>query len=130
MQPENVFRLVHPVPEPGVPGEEGAALSAAELLATIERREFQTGRDYDPDYLGTFIRRRARQLGTALVLSTDASGRFESPERRAGLLKELRQRFDLGIFFQRRGDDAMPPWARQMQDTLLHAFGPVFDISP
>lgn len=129
-QPENVFRLVHPVPEPGVPGEEGAALSAAELLATIERREFQTGRDYDPDYLGTFIRRRARQLGTALVLSTDAAGRFESPERRAGLLKELRQRFDLGIFFQRRGEDAMPPWARQMQDTLLHAFGPVFDISP
>ena len=129
-QPENVFRLVHPVPEFGVPGEEGAALSAAELLATIERREFQTGRDYDPDYLGAFIRRRARQLGAALVVSTDAAGRFESPERRAALLKELRQRFDLRIFFQRLGDDAMPPWARQMQDTLLHAFGPVFDISP
>ena len=129
-QPENVFRLVHPVPEPGVRGEEGAALSAAELLATIERREFQTGQDYDPHYLRTFIRRRASRLGAALVVSTDAAGRFESPERRAGLLNELREQFDLRAFFQRRGDDAMPPWARQMQDSLLHAFGPVFDISP
>lgn len=129
-QPENVFRLVHPVPEPGVRGEEGAALSAAELLATIERREFQTGQDYDPDYLRTFIRRRASRLGTSLVVSTDAAGRFESPERRAGLLNELREQFDLRTFFQRRGDDAMPPWARQMQDSLLHALGPVFDISP
>ncbi|MCM8611922.1 DUF4062 domain-containing protein [Accumulibacter sp.] len=128
-QPENVFRLVHPVPEPGVAGEEGAALSAAELLATIERREFQTGQDYDPDYLRAFIRRRASGLGTALVVSTDAAGRFESAERRAELLKDLREQFDLRTFFQRRGEDAMPPWARQMQDSLLHALGPVLDIS-
>ena len=128
-QPENVFRLVHPVPEPGVRGEEGAALSAAELLATIERREFQAGQDYDPDYLRTFVRRRASKLGTALVVSTDAAGRFESAERRAELLKDLREHFDLRTFFQRRGEDAMPPWARQMQDSLLHALGPVLDIS-
>jgi hypothetical protein len=128
-QPENVFRLVHPVPEPGVAGEEGVALSAAELLATIERREFQTGQDYDPDYLRAFIRRRASKLGTALVVSTDAAGRFESAERRAELLKDLREHFDLRTFFQRRGEDAMPPWARQMQDSLLHALGPVLDIS-
>jgi len=129
-QPENVFRLVHPVPEPGVWGEEGAELSAAELLAAIERCEFQNGQDYDPDYLRTFIRRRASRLGAALVVSTDAAGRFESPERRAGLVKELREQFDLRTFFQRRGDDAMPLWARQMQDSLLHALGPIFDISP
>ena len=128
-QPENVFRLVHPVPEPGVPGEEGAALSAAELLATIERRELQTGQEYDPDYLRTFIRRRARKLGAALVVSTDAAGRFESAEKRAELLKDLQEQFELRTFFQQRADDAMPHWARQMQDSLLHALGPIFDIS-
>jgi len=129
-QPENVFRLVHPVPEPGVPGEEGAALSAAELMATIDRGELQTGQEYDPDYLRTFIQRRARKLGAALVVSTDAAGRFESAERRAGLLKDLQNQFDLRTFFQQRADDAMPLWARQMQDSLLHALGPIFDISP
>ncbi len=128
-QPENVFRLVHPVPEPGVPGEEGAALSAAELLATIERRELQTGQEYDPDYLRTFIRRRARKLGAALVVSTDAAGCFESAEKRAELLKDLQEQFELRTFFQQRADDAMPLWARQMQDSLLHALGPIFDFS-
>ncbi len=128
-QPENVFRLVHPVPEPGVPGEEGAALSAAELLATIERRELQLGQEYDPDYLRTFIRRRARKLGTSLVVSTDAEGRFQSAERRAALLKDLQNQFDLRTFFQQRTDDAMPLWAKQMQDSLLHALGPILDIS-
>ncbi|KFB74688.1 DUF4062 domain-containing protein [Candidatus Accumulibacter cognatus] len=128
-QPENVFRLVHPVPEPGVPGEEGAALSASELLATIERRELQTGQEYDPDYLRTFIRLRARKLGAALVVSTDAAGRFQSAEKRAELLKDLQEQFELRTFFQQRADDAMPLWARQMQDSLLHALGPIFDIS-
>lgn len=128
-QPENVFRLVHPVPEPGVPGEEGAALSAVELLATLDRGEPQTGKRFDLELLKAIIEIRTEKLKTGLVVSTDAAGRFESVEKREDLLKYLKDKFGLRTFFQQRGDDAMLSWAKEMEDTLLYALGPIFAIS-
>ncbi|WP_034929760.1 hypothetical protein, partial [Candidatus Accumulibacter vicinus] len=128
-QPENVFRLVHPVPEPGVSGEEGEALSAAELLATLERGELQTGRDFDRNYVKTIIKKRAKKLQTGLVVSADAEGRLQSADRRAELLQYLKDKFELQTFFHQRAHETMPRWAKEMQDTLLHALGPIFAIS-
>lgn len=128
-QPENVFRLVHPLPEPGVRGEEGAALSAAELLATLERGELQTNRDFDSNYVKTIIEKRAKKLRTGLVVSADAEGRLQSADRRAGLRQYLKDKFELQTFFHQRAHETMPRWVKEMQDTLLHALGPIFAIS-
>lgn len=128
-QPENVFCLVHPLPEPGVRGEEGAALSAAELLATLERGELQAGRDFDPKYVKTIIEKRSKELRTGLVVSAEAEGRLQSADRRAELLQYLQDEFELRTFFHQRAYETMPRWAKEMQDTLLHALGPIFAIS-
>jgi hypothetical protein len=129
--PENVFPLVHPVPEPGVRDEEGLALSRSELWATIQRRSVDIDRKLSPGYLRELIRELEEDLGTALVVSSNATGRFASGERRAELQAYLRGDFGVRSFFRQPPNGALPDWVKTIESDLRETFGPILQpLSP
>ncbi len=83
-EPANVFRLRHPVAEFGNRGEEGPALTNAELWAAIERKtSIDPGKDFAVGYLRQQIKRLAKLMGTGLVAVAVPEGRFADPGARA-----------------------------------------------
>lgn len=124
-EPDNVFPLVHPVPEPGVRDEEGLALSRSELWATIQRRSVDVDRKLSPGYLRELIRELEEDLGTALVVSSNATGRLASGERRAELQAYLRGDFGVRSFFRQPPNGALPDWLKTIESDLRETFEPI-----
>lgn len=129
-EPANVFRLRHPLAEFGNHGEEGPALTNAELWAAIERKtSTDPGKDFTVGYLRQQIKRLAKQMGTGLVAVAVPEGRFANPGARAQLRAHL-QTFDLRSFFLRQQCSAMPGWLQQVENDLRDAFAPIFSRAP
>lgn len=128
--PDNVFPLVHPVPEPGVRDEEGLALSRSELWATIQRRSVDPERNLSPGYLRELIREIEEELGTALVVSSHATGRFASGERRAELQAYLRSDFGVRSFFRQPPNGELPDWVKTIESDLRETFEHILQPSP
>ena len=127
-QPDNVFQLVHPVPEVGVRDEEGLALSRSELWAAIERRAVDPEENLSPGYLRELIQELEEDLGAALVVSTRADGRFETPERRAELQAYLQNAFGVRSFFRQQAIEALPPWVKGIESDLRDTFDRILTI--
>ncbi len=123
-EPDNVFTLVHPVPEPGVDGEEGAGLTRSELWATIQRRSI--GRDLSAGMLRGLILEMEEDLKTPLVVSSEASGRFARSEHRAALQGELKRDFHLHSFFRQPVSADLPPWLKEIEADLHETFDHIF----
>ena len=129
--PENVFPLVHPVPELGVRDEEGPALSRSDLWATIKRRSVDVDRKLSPGYLRELIHELEEDLGTALVVSSHATGRFASGEQRAKLQSYLRGNFGVRSFFRQPSNGALPDWVEAIESDLRETFEPILQpLSP
>lgn len=128
-QPDNVFQLVHPVPEVGLRDEEGLALSRSELWAAIERRAVDPEENLSPGYLRELIHELEEDLGAALVVSTRADGRFETAERRAELQAYLQNDFGVRSFFRQQAIEALPPWVKGIESDLRDTFDRILTIA-
>lgn len=121
-EPDNVFQLVHPVPEVGVRDEEGLALSRSELWAAIERRAVDPEENLSPGYLRELIHELEEDLGAALVVNTRADGRFETAARRAELQDYLQTTFGVRAFFRQQALEDLPPWVKGIESDLRDTF--------
>ena len=122
---ENVFSLVHPIPEPGMRDEGGLAPSRSELRATLQRRSVDVDRKLGAGYLRELIRELEEDQGTALVVTSNATGRFASGERRAELQAYLRGDFGVRSFFRQPSDGEVPGWLKAIESDLRETFEPI-----
>ena len=109
--------------------EEGLALSRSELWAAIERRAVDPEENLSPGYLRELIHELEEDLGAALVVSTRADGRFETPERRAELQAYLQNAFGVRSFFRQQAIEALPPWVKGIESDLRDTFDRILTIA-